>query len=148
MFKKLIELFDMSREEAEQIDAIEAASRGKVMLDQANRTLTAADRRIAKAEKDLWAAQLECQKQYRDYLHARQQLPQSRKAEGALEYVAKLKLAARRWEMAERLCDRGRERLANARQARKDAKTQQTKAQTLIRQANRSLGKAQRNDSH
>lgn len=139
MFKRLMQLFNLSPEEAEQIDAMEAASRSKVMLRKVNRELSSAEQQIAKAEKRLWDAQLECQQRYRDYLYERKQRPTTRKAAGALQYAAKLRLAAGRWELAERMCAKGRERLVVARAAKREAKARQTKASTLFRQAKRAL---------
>lgn len=141
MFKRIMELFSLSPEEAEQVDATEAASRGKAMLRKANRTLTSAEQQVAKAKQQLFNARLECQNRYRDYLHARQQRPAARKAAGALEYIAKLRLAAGQWEMAERMCDRGHERLVAAREAKKEATARQKKASALVREAEAILRK-------
>ena len=135
MFKRIMELFNLSPEEAEQVDAMEAAGRGKVTLRKANRAVASTEQQVAKAEQQLFNSRLECQNRYRDYLHARKQRPAARKAAGALEYVARLRLAAGRWEIAERMCAKGRERLVAAREARKEAKARQKKASTLVRQA-------------
>ena len=135
MFKRLMELFNLSHEEADQIDAMEAASRAKVLLRKANRAVVTAELQVAKAEQQLWNARLECQNRRRDYLFERKQRPVSRKAAEALEYVAKLRLGAGRWEMAERMCAKSRERLAAAREAKKDARARQKDVSILVRQA-------------
>ncbi|NJO32246.1 MAG: hypothetical protein HC869_03100 [Rhodospirillales bacterium] len=147
MLKQLIELFNLSPEDAEKIDTMEAASRGRAMVQKANRALASAERQIAKAEQQLWNAQLLCQGRYRDYLHARKQRPTSRKAAGALEYVALVRLAAGRWEVAERMCNRCREKLAAARATKREAKEQQNKATTIVRHAERQLNKGQKRRS-
>ncbi len=141
MLKRIMQLFSMTEADAQRVDAMEVLSRAKAARQKANRAFNIADQQVTKAEQALYTAQLENQNSYRDYLFARQTIPKLRKSAAALEYVAQLRLAAGRWDVAERVCTKSRERLDAARNARREAKARQNSAAVLIRQAETSLRK-------
>lgn len=136
MIKQILKIFDLSPEQAKEINAIELKSRGKALLVKADRAHTKAEQQVKKAETDLWASTVLNNERHAEYKHAKRQRPSSRKATDALQYVTNLKLAAKRWGLSEQLVARERERLIVARKALQGAKASQKEADVVIRRAN------------
>ena len=135
MMRSLMDFFDLSPEQAREVEGMELTSLGNAMLRKADRAHTKAERQVKNAQSDVYAAMLLARERQAGFARARQQRPSLSKAAAALEYAANLKLTATRWELAEQLVDRERGRLAAARQAQQTAKARQKAANSLLKRA-------------
>ncbi len=115
-------------------------------LRRARAALAATERREAKAARALRDAILENNALSVNFTHARRSAPTKRKASAALEYAAKVRLAAGRWNVADRFCSKCRERLAEARSLRRSAARSLRAVERTVRQDFPAIDIARSND--